>query len=97
MAKVLKFKKIVLESDSLVAVSKLNKEEKDFSMYGPLVEGIKDLREFEGYKVAWARRSANGVAHVLAQEGCGLELNKTWFSLYPDCIGVVLVQDLSEV
>jgi hypothetical protein len=36
-------------------------------MYGPLIENIKkDLREFEAHEVAWAQRSANGAAHILA-------------------------------
>jgi hypothetical protein len=45
--------------------------------------------------VKWASRSANGVAHKLAKEGCGLELCQSWFTMYPDCIVDALAHDLS--
>jgi hypothetical protein len=85
----------ILETDSSSVVSKLNNEMKDMSMLGPLVEDIKrELREMVDYKVKWARPTANRVAHVLAKEGCGLEICKTWFIIFPDCIGNLLTQDV---
>nr|XP_051220950.1 uncharacterized protein LOC127339093 [Lolium perenne] len=96
LAKKLKLQKIILETDSSSVVSKLNNEMKDMSMHGPLVEDIKrELREMVDYKVKWARRTANRVAHVLAKEGCGLESCKTWFIIFPDCIGNLLTQDMA--
>jgi hypothetical protein len=94
----LKLKRVILETDSMSVVSKLVSEVQDRSVHGPLVEEIKQsLRELEGYSVKWARRTANGVAHILAKEGCGLEICKSWFLVYPDCIANVLMQDLSGI
>jgi ribonuclease HI len=74
----LNLRRVVLESDSLGVVSQLKQMEKDRSSHGPLVEEIKGmLRSLDDYEVRWARRTANGVAHVLAKEGCGLELNNS--------------------
>lgn len=58
--------KIILKMDSQV-------------VYGPMIEEIKGLlKTRDAYKVRWARCWANGVAHILAKEGCGYELCKTW-------------------
>jgi hypothetical protein len=64
VVKELKFRRIVLETDIVVVVAKLNKEQKDMSKHGPLIEEIKrDPRELEDYWVKWAWRTANRVAH----------------------------------
>lgn len=40
-------------------------------MYGPVIEEIKVLlKEFVDFSARHVRRSANGVAHVLAKLGC---------------------------
>ena len=92
----LKLRRVIFELDSVIVVSKLNMEERDRSMYGPVYEEVKAaLRELDDHQVKWARRSANGVAHVLAKEGCRLEISKTWFLMYPDCIENLLNQDVS--
>jgi hypothetical protein len=52
-------------------------------VHDPLVEEIKQsLRELKGYSVKWAWRTANGVAHILAKDDCGLEICKLgfWFT-----------------
>jgi ribonuclease HI len=80
LAKMLKLQQIVLETDNLAVASKLNMEAKDRSSHGPLAEEIKrELRGFDNHVVKWVRRTANGAAHILAKEGCGLEISKTWF------------------
>jgi hypothetical protein len=77
---------VILETDSASVVAKLGCDAKDRSIHGPLVEEIKnELRELANYKVKWARRTANGVAHSLAKEGCGLESDRVWF-MVPPCV-----------
>jgi ribonuclease HI len=96
LAKKAKVPRVILETDSLSAVTKLVQREKDRSRYGSLVEEIKGmLRSMEDHEVRWARRSANGVAHVLAKEGCGSEINQTWFIVPPSSIVNLLASDLS--
>jgi hypothetical protein len=74
--------------DCLGAVAKLKGTELDRSMQGPLVEEIKALMgEFEDIRVTHARRSCNGVAHVLAQLGCKNKVDDVWVGVPPSCIG----------
>jgi hypothetical protein len=81
--------------DSTSVVAKLGCEAKDRSMHGPLVEEIKnELRTLVNFKVKWVRHSANGVAHSLAKEGCGLEIDRVWNVVPPVCIESVLYQDM---
>jgi hypothetical protein len=76
-------------------VAKLGCEAKDRSMHGPLVEEIKnELRTLVNFKVKWVRHSTNGVAHSLAKEGCGLEIDRVWNVVPPVCIESVLYQDM---
>jgi hypothetical protein len=51
----------------------------DRSSHGTLVEDIKEtLKDFSGFSVKHVRRSANGVAHLLAKLGCENKLCKVW-------------------
>lgn len=79
--------KLVLETDSKTVASKLCDQEKDRSIFGPIVEETKKLLHArEEFRVAWVRRSANNAAHRLAREGCLNNLYKTWFHVSPVCI-----------
>jgi hypothetical protein len=74
--------------DCLGAVAKLKGAELDRSLQGPLVEEIKALMgEFEDIRVTHARRSCNGVAHLLAQLGCKNKVDDVWVGVPPSCIG----------
>jgi hypothetical protein len=53
-----------------------------------------EIRSIDDHVIKWARRSANVVAHTLAKEGCGLEFNRTWFLVSPDCIKGMLARDM---
>lgn len=56
--------KIHLELDSKGVVAMINDRRKNLSAVGPLVEEVKELLQTrQGYKVSWARRSANEAAH----------------------------------
>jgi ribonuclease HI len=80
--------RVILEMGCLGAVAKLKGTELDRSMQGPLMEEIKALMgEFEDIRVTHARRSCNGVAHVLAQLGCKNKVDDVWVGVPPSCIG----------
>jgi ribonuclease HI len=95
LAKELGVSRINLEMDCAGAVSKLNHQELDRSAHGPLVEDIKLLLgEFEEVVVTHARRSCNGVAHRLAKEGCGNNLNEVWLGAPPEFVMNLVVSDV---
>jgi hypothetical protein len=57
--------KLMLESNCMGTMSKLQNNERDRSMHGPLVEEIKELlRGFDDHVLKHARRSCNGAAHL---------------------------------
>jgi ribonuclease HI len=96
LIKRLKLKNVVLELDCAAVVAKLNSVEVDRSSQGLLIEKLKRvLRDVNGHEIKWARRTANTVAHKLAQEGCGIVCNKSWFLFPPSCIKDALDLDLS--
>jgi hypothetical protein len=67
--------------------SKLRSEGQDRSIYGSLVDDLKNLlRGFQEASVSLVRRSANGVAHSLAQEGCVNKRCNVWVEVPPDFI-----------
>lgn len=87
LAKEVQVQKVILETDSQVSVRKIMNTQKDLSANGQLVEEIKDLlHSFREFRVAWVRRSANKVAHILAREGCIKSLCKTWLHVSPECV-----------
>jgi ribonuclease HI len=98
LVKQLNIPKVVLEMDSSVLVTKLCSDQRDRSRHGPRIEKLKRAAgEIEDCVIKWARRSANGVAHKLAKEGCGLGSNRIWFNLFPACIEGELARDLVVV
>jgi hypothetical protein len=98
LVKQLNIHKVVLEMDSSVLVTKLRSDQRDRSRQGPRIEKIKRAAgKIEDCVIKWARRSANGVAHKLAKEGCSLSSNSIWFNLFPACIEGELARDLVVV
>jgi ribonuclease HI len=91
-------RKIVVETDSAVVASKLRSEGQDRSIYGSLVEDLKTLLHgFQETTISLVRRSANGVAHSLAQEGCVNKRCNTWVEVPPDLVVNRLSLDLFGV
>lgn len=80
--------RVHVELDSVAVVSMLNDQTKNLSTAGPIIERIKELlRSTREFKVSWARRSANGVAHLLAKVSwVSHELSRVWPHEPPDCI-----------
>ena len=65
--------------------TKLRSLEKDRSVYGPVVEEIKELlKGFDDHSVRHVRRSCYGVAHILAKEGYENKLCNTWMGTAPE-------------
>jgi hypothetical protein len=80
-------RRLILESDCMGVVTKLGSGVVDRSVHGPLVEDIKVLlRDFDEVKVQYVWRSADGVAHRLAQEGCRNKTCNSWMGVPPDWI-----------
>jgi ribonuclease HI len=74
--------RLVLETDNVRIVAKLQKVDQDRSFYGPLVEEIKNLlRGFDVSSVRAVRRSANEVAHIIAKLGCDNKICNSWFEV----------------
>jgi hypothetical protein len=66
----------------------------DRSVHGPLVEEINDLlKSFVEILVCHVRRSANGVAHCLAQLGCINNVCNTWLDHPPELIVNILAHE----
>lgn len=66
---------------------KIQSDHCDLSANGQVVEEIKALlHTFQDFRVAWVRRSANKVAHILVREGCCKFLCKTWLHVSPECV-----------
>jgi hypothetical protein len=66
------------------------------SIYGPIIEEIKELlQDFVGASVRAVRRTANGAAHALAKEGCVNKVNRFWLGVPPASIVNTLVLDAS--
>jgi ribonuclease HI len=86
--------KVVLKTDSTGAAAKLNRDEQDRSIHGPLVEQMKSL--FQGFgdiSVRAVRRAANVLAHVLAKESCDNKVYNVWNGVAPDFVRNQIVMD----
>ena len=69
--------KIHLELDNKGVVAMVNDERKNLSVVSQLMEEVKELLQSrQGFKVRWARRSANASTHRLAKEGVSIQMNK---------------------
>ena len=57
--------KVISKFDSQNDVRKTNRRAKDLPSHGTIVKEVKGiLQSFEDFSIAWARRSANKVAHM---------------------------------
>jgi hypothetical protein len=80
--------------DSVGAVAKIQRENRDRSIHGQMVEEIKVLLSgFEDKVIKAVRRSANGVAHEFAKIGCVNKCNRCWLEVPPLGISDSIVAD----
>jgi hypothetical protein len=88
--------KVILKTDCCGVVAKLANGDRDRSLYGSMIEDIKYLLQgFSDTVVRSIRREANGVAHIMAKEGCDGRINRTWRAVPPSIVMDTLVKDLS--
>uniref|UniRef100_A0A0D9XDM1 RNase H type-1 domain-containing protein n=1 Tax=Leersia perrieri TaxID=77586 RepID=A0A0D9XDM1_9ORYZ len=86
--------KLIIESDSMEVIRLISQKKIDRSEYGLASEEVKrKLRGFRQIMLQWTRRSANAVAHRLAQEGLASGGYSTWLSAPPSFILNVLDED----
>jgi ribonuclease HI len=86
--------RILLEMDSVGEVAKIQRENRDRSLHGQMVEEIKVLLSgFEDKVIKAVRRSANGVAHEFAKIGCVNKCNRCWLEVPPLGISDFIVSD----
>jgi hypothetical protein len=82
--------------DCCGVAAKLANGDRDRSIYGLLIEDIKNLLQgFDDTVVQSIRREANGVAHIMAKEGCDGRINRIWRAVPPSIFMDTLVKDLS--
>lgn len=94
LATELNIQHLVVETDCVGVWGKLQQEDSDISIYGPLVMEIKEkMQNFQKVTCSVIRRSANGVAHVLAKAGCNEHLYVSWFSVAPGFIEPLIEKD----
>jgi ribonuclease HI len=63
------FHRVVIEGDSLQVMQALNKDGRNWSRYGLLMEEARELLNcLQNWKVNHVRRNFNGAAHSLAKE-----------------------------
>jgi ribonuclease HI len=91
------WEKVCLETDCLGVITKLRSKEMDRSVHGPLVEEVKFLlKGFVEHLVRHARRSCNGVAHLLAKQGCENNLCNSWLVSPPDFVVELLASECAD-
>jgi ribonuclease HI len=94
LAKDMGVDRIVLESDCMSALAKIIGDGIDRSLHGHLVEEIKVLLAgFAEHRLRHVHRSCNGVAHLLAKEGCCNKVCRTWVGSPPEVIVNLLASE----
>jgi ribonuclease HI len=94
LAKDHQVQRVVLETDSLGVAMKLRQKDRGRSIYGPIIQEIKELLQgFVDVSIRTVRKTVNGVAHALAKEGCINKVNRFWLGVPPASIVNTLVLD----
>lgn len=64
------FRSILVETDSLMVVKKLNSLKVDRSVLSPIIQDIKEMNgRFENISFDFMKRSGNSVSHALVEMG----------------------------
>jgi ribonuclease HI len=88
------FSNFILEGDSLVVVKALQREERNWANYGPILEETKELlKGGHSWEIRHVRRSANGVAHRIAKMAISLNVNQLWLTTIPPCIRDIVLAE----
>ena len=93
----LKLDQVSFEGDSDIIIKALQSSEANFTSYGHIIEETQDKSKFfQSYSFQHTRRSANTVAHVLAQKSFSFDSHFLWLSNMPHDVISVLQSDLSN-
>ncbi|XP_059461784.1 uncharacterized protein LOC132190750 [Corylus avellana] len=88
------FSRLWLEGDAKTIVDAVNSTEPDWSRIGHLVDDIRmEIQTFTSWKVAYVRREANHVAHMLARMATTQIMDRLWTFVPPDCIAETIVSE----
>jgi hypothetical protein len=76
-----------MEGDTVEFVQAINREGNCWTIYGQIVNDIKDkMRSWQGWVVQHVSRRANGVAHQLAQLAFKHGVGREWVVDFPLCV-----------
>ena len=93
----LKLDQVSFEGDSDIIIKALQSSEANFTSYGHIIEETEDKSKFfQSYSFQHTRRSANTVAHVLAQKSFSFDSHFLWLSNMPHDVISILQSDLSN-
>ncbi|XP_073025183.1 uncharacterized protein [Primulina eburnea] len=88
---------VIVESDSKIVVEAISTEKEDISEFGAIIsECRKVIRQRPSFRVSFARRQANKVAHNLARASCFYARPSIWITP-PDFILDVLNEDCNSL
>uniref|UniRef100_A0A8I6Z480 RNase H type-1 domain-containing protein n=1 Tax=Hordeum vulgare subsp. vulgare TaxID=112509 RepID=A0A8I6Z480_HORVV len=88
------FQKVILGSDCLTVIQRINSLSQDRSLCGPVIQDIKQLRgSFMSCSIFHVRREQNVAAHLLARSCNQLECH-VWRGVSPECIRETICMDI---
>ncbi|MBA0755152.1 hypothetical protein Gogos_021660 [Gossypium gossypioides] len=88
------FRWLVVEGDSLSAIKNIKKKEEDKSVLRPITHHIHQLELlFDEVTNNFVPCAVNDAAHVLAQEGRRRRVCRNWTEGVPDSVRIVVVKD----
>ncbi|KAF5461306.1 hypothetical protein F2P56_017417 [Juglans regia] len=81
------FHRVVFEGDAQNIVRAINEDNTDYPSYGSIIHDAKKmLQQQQGWKVQYAHRTSNEVAHKLAKQALCLESEFIWMDVMPTFI-----------
>lgn len=87
--------KVVVESDSSLAIAATKEPRRDLLEYGLMAEDVlQEAASFAHIEFMYASRTCNGLAHQIAQVATAIGSELVWFDEPSDFIQDLLVQDM---
>uniref|UniRef100_A0A8I6YNB2 RNase H type-1 domain-containing protein n=1 Tax=Hordeum vulgare subsp. vulgare TaxID=112509 RepID=A0A8I6YNB2_HORVV len=88
------FQEVILGSDCLTVILRINSLSQDRSLCGPVIQDIKQLRaSFTSCSIFHVRREQNVAAYLLARSCNQLEC-RVWRGVSPECIRETICMDI---
>jgi ribonuclease HI len=84
----------IFEGDSIEVVQAVRKEETSWTIFGPVVEEIKEmLKGGHAWDICHVRRAANEAAHLVAKMAIDHNVNQLWLTTTPPCIRDIVLAE----